>query len=175
MMIGTTRTETTAVIGIGDPSAFSLDQADLRLKLASWVPAGEIDRVIAGYRKSAPQATPSDLFFAITTARRFRQQAWLQAERKVAQNGAPVWLYELEWQTPVEGGKWRSPHSLDLAFVFDNVAKSESDGRERRRTTRSRGADECRLAGFRANRQPKHQTAAAMGPISAARANDHVV
>jgi para-nitrobenzyl esterase len=37
-----------------------------------------------------------------------------------------VWLYELDWQTPVDGGKWRSPHSLDLAFVFDNVAKSES-------------------------------------------------
>ena len=55
-----------------------------------------------------------------------RQQAWLQAERKAAQNGAPVWLYELDWQTPVEGGKWKSPHSLDLAFVFDNVAKSES-------------------------------------------------
>ena len=55
-----------------------------------------------------------------------RQQAWVQAERKAAQNSAPVWLYEVEWATPVEGGKWRSPHSLELAFVFDNVAKSEA-------------------------------------------------
>ena len=73
-----------------------------------------------------PEASASDLFFAITTDRRVRQQAWAQAERKAAQGGAPVWLYELDWATPVDGGKWGSPHSLDLAFVFDNVAKSEA-------------------------------------------------
>ena len=126
MMIGTTKTETTALIGAGDPSVFSLDDASLRKNLAAWIPANEIDRVIAGYRKSEPEASPSDLFFAITSARRVRQQAWVQAERKAAQNAAPVWLYELDWQTPVDGGKWRSPHGLDLAFVFDNVAKSAS-------------------------------------------------
>jgi para-nitrobenzyl esterase len=126
MMIGTTRTETTALIGASDPSAFSLDEAGLRKKLSTWLPANDIDRVVAGYRKAALGATPSDLFFAITTARRVRQQAWAQAERKAAQNGAAVWLYELDWATPVDDGKWKSPHSLDLAFVFDNVARSES-------------------------------------------------
>ncbi len=126
MMIGTTRTETTALIGAGDPTTFELDEPTLRKKLAAWVPEKEIERVIAGFRQKQPNATPSDLFFAITTARRVRQQAWVQAERKAAQNSAPVWLYEVEWATPVEGGKWRSPHSLELAFVFDNVAKSEA-------------------------------------------------
>jgi para-nitrobenzyl esterase len=126
MMIGTTETETTALIGVGDASVFSLNDASLRQKLAGWIPANEIDRVVAGYRRSASHATPSDLFFAITTARWFRQQTWIQVERKAVQNAAPVWLYELDWQTPVDGGKWKSPHSLDLAFVFDNVAKSES-------------------------------------------------
>jgi len=126
MMIGSTRTETTALLGGTDPSVFTLDEAGLRTHLAAWLPANQIDRVIAGYRKLEPEASPSDLFFAITSARRVRQQAWTQAERKAAQNAAPVWLYELDWQTPVDGGKWRSPHSLDLAFVFDNVAKSES-------------------------------------------------
>ena len=126
MLIGTTRTETTALIGATDPSTFTLDEAGLRRSLEAWVPARDVDRVVAGYRRSAPSASPSDLFFAITSARRVRQQAWLQAERKAAQNGASVWLYELDWQTPVEGGKWKSPHSLDLAFVFDNVARSKS-------------------------------------------------
>ena len=126
MMIGSTKTETTALIGANDPSAFTLDEAGLHKKLAGWLPAQDVDRVVAAYRKAIPAATPADLFFAITSTRRVRQQAWLQAERKAAQNAAPVWLYELDWQTPVEGGKWKSPHSLDLAFVFDNVAKSES-------------------------------------------------
>ena len=124
MMIGTVRTETTMLIGAGDPSTFTLDDAGLRAKLAAWVPEREIDKVIVAFRRFSPDATPSDLFFAITTDRRVRQQAWTQAERKVAQNGAPVWLYEVDWATPVEDGKWRSPHSLELAFVFDNVAKS---------------------------------------------------
>jgi para-nitrobenzyl esterase len=53
-----------------------------------------------------------------------RQQAWTQVEHKAAQASAPVWLYELDWATPVDGGKWGSPHAVDLAFVFDNVAKS---------------------------------------------------
>jgi para-nitrobenzyl esterase len=126
LLVGTTRTETTALIGGGDPSTFDLDDAGLRRKLAPWLAERDIDQVITGYRKVMPNASPSDLFFAITTARRVRQQAWTQAERKAAQNGAPVYLYELTWATPVEGGKWRSPHSLDLAFVFDNVAKSEA-------------------------------------------------
>jgi para-nitrobenzyl esterase len=111
MLIGSTKSETTALIGATDPTVFSLDEAGLRKRLADWLPASEIDRISAFYRKTNLGATPSDLFFAITSTRRVRQ---------------PVWLYELDWQTPVDGGKWKSPHSLDLAFVFDNVARSES-------------------------------------------------
>ena len=39
---------------------------------------------------------------------------------------APAWLYLFNWDTPVDGGKWRSPHALEIGFVFDNVANSES-------------------------------------------------
>ena len=126
MMVGTVRTETTALIGAGDPSTFSLDASSLHTAIAPWLPEREIDRVIGAFQKMMPAATPSDLFFAITTDRRVRQQAWAQAERKAAQGAAPVWLYEVDWATPVEGGKWRSPHSLELAFVFDNVAVSSA-------------------------------------------------
>jgi para-nitrobenzyl esterase len=126
MMIGTTRTETTALLGAGNPAYFALDDTGLPKALGGWVPDKEISRVVAGFRKLMPSARPSDLFFAITTDRRVRQQAWAQAERKAAQGGAPLWLYELDWPTPVDGGKWGSPHALDLAFVFDNVAQSEA-------------------------------------------------
>ena len=39
---------------------------------------------------------------------------------------APVYMYRLDWETPVEGGRLKSPHALDIAFVFDNVARSTS-------------------------------------------------
>jgi para-nitrobenzyl esterase len=126
MMVGSTRTETTALIGATHPEDFALDDAGLHRNLTAYVPDKDIPRVVAGFRKLMPEASASDLFFAITTDRRVRQQAWAQAERKAAQASAPVWLYELDWATPVDGGKWESPHSLDLAFVFDNVAKSEA-------------------------------------------------
>ena len=124
MFVGSTQTETTALLGAGHPEYFALDDAGLVRGLSGWVPDRDIARVVAGFRKLMPGASPSDLFFAITTDRRVRQQAWVQAEHKAAQG--PVWLYELDWATPVDGGKWGSPHSLDLAFVFDNVAKSEA-------------------------------------------------
>ena len=126
MIIGSTRTETTALLGANHPDDFALDNTSLTRNLAGWIPERDIPRVLAGFKRLMPSASASDLFFAITTDRRVRQQAWAQAERKAAQGSAPVWLYELDWATPVDGGKWGSPHSLDLAFVFDNVAKSEA-------------------------------------------------
>jgi len=35
-------------------------------------------------------------------------------------------MYRLDWKTPVEGGRLKTPHALDIAFVFDNVERSTS-------------------------------------------------
>jgi para-nitrobenzyl esterase len=120
----------TLLTGARQPETFTLDEAGLRRRLAEWFVAGDIDKVIATFRATRPAATPSQLFFAVATDKAMREGAWQQAERKARQGGAPVWLYELDWTTPVDGGKWGSPHSLDLAMVFDNVALSEIDGRQ---------------------------------------------
>jgi para-nitrobenzyl esterase len=126
MIIGTTGTETTALLASHAPDDFRMDDATLNKRLVGWIPEKDIPRIVTGFRRLMSSASPSDLYFAITADRRVRQQAWAQAERKAAQGGAPVWLYELDWKTPIDGGKWGSPHSLDVAFVFDNVARSES-------------------------------------------------
>src|SRR5678816_4447995 len=76
-----------------------------------------------------PNARPSDVFFTASTEVQFRRRAYLQAERKAAQaaqGGAPAFMYLFAWETPVDGGKWKTPHSVEHAFVFDNVAKSAS-------------------------------------------------
>jgi para-nitrobenzyl esterase len=46
----------------------------------------------------------------------------LQADRRAQQNRAPTYVYHLNWPSPVDGGKWRAPHALDIPLVFDNVA-----------------------------------------------------
>ena len=84
-----------------------------------------------------PKATPSDLYFFITTERGMGNNARTVAERKAKLGRAPVFLYHLAWPTPVLNGKLRTPHSLDIPMVFDNVAASTSlvgdDLRARRR------------------------------------------
>ena len=126
LMIGTTATETTMLIGTFDPSTFELDEAGLRTRMAAIFKPDQVDPVLAGMKVAHPGANASDLFFWITTANMFQKGAWIHAGQKAAQDAAPVYLYELAWNTPVDGGKWQSPHSADLPLVFDNVAMSAS-------------------------------------------------
>jgi para-nitrobenzyl esterase len=126
LIIGSTETEMTLMIGSYYPGTFTLDETGLRQWLGSLFTASDVEPVIAGFRATRPNATPSDLFFAITTANSLRKGNWLQADLKAAQGGAPVWLYELDWHTSVDGGKWGSPHAVDAALVFDNAAISAS-------------------------------------------------
>ncbi len=37
-------------------------------------------------------------------------------------------MYRLTWNTPVDGGKWKSPHALDIPLVFDNDAARSMTG-----------------------------------------------
>ena len=126
LMIGSTETELTAFADTSDPTAFALDEAALRKRLSPFLSPADIEPVIKTFRASRPNATPTDLFFEIMTAIPFRLGVWRQADANAAPNAAPVYVYELDWRTPVDGGKWGSPHSLDTPMVFDNVAMSAS-------------------------------------------------
>jgi para-nitrobenzyl esterase len=127
MLIGTNGTETTALLGIADASLFSLNEADMRAKLRSYLHVSDdaqIDSLVAVYKKRRPDATPSDIYFAVTTDRMMRMNAVTQAERKAAEQAAPAYMYIFDWRSPVLGGKLRSPHGIELAFVFDNTDKT---------------------------------------------------
>jgi para-nitrobenzyl esterase len=127
MLIGTNGTESTALLGIADASLFSLSEADMRSKLKSYLRLtddSQLDSLIAVYEKDRPNSSPSDIYFAVTTDRMMRMNAITQAERKAAQGAAPAYMYIFDWRSPVLGGKLRSPHGIELAFVFDNTDKT---------------------------------------------------
>ena len=126
LLIGFNRTESTLLVGPRDPAYFELTWESLPAKLGPLLPGIEVNSIVQRYRKLHPQYSPSDVFFAATTDSRFVRAHVAQAERKAQQGGAPAYLYMLDWDTPVDGGKWRSPHALEIGFVFDNAAKSES-------------------------------------------------
>jgi para-nitrobenzyl esterase len=129
MLIGTNADEARTLLGLRDPAfpaLFSLNEAGMRTKVKAYLEVSDdskLNSLIAAYRKNRPNATPSDIFFAITTDLLWRMGAVTQAERKVAQHAAPVYEYLFEWQTPVRGGKLKAMHGVELPFVFDNVDK----------------------------------------------------
>jgi para-nitrobenzyl esterase len=125
LLVGTCRTELSNQVGSMDPTAFDIVQADLPARLERYVDAADVPSLVETVRRSSPGASASEVFFTIITARGYWLDSVLQTERKAAQaagGGAPVWSYRLLWRTPVEGGRRVTPHSLDLPFVFDNVA-----------------------------------------------------
>ncbi len=126
LMLGTNRTESSIFLGAANPKLFDLDWAGLGVALKATYPDKDAAAIIAGYRELEPDAEPADIFFEATSDARWLTGHVTQAERKFQQGGAPAYLYLFSWDTPVDGGKWRSPHALEIGFVFDNVARSES-------------------------------------------------
>lgn len=144
LLVGTIKDETTMLFGSGNPALFDLTWEGLPEAVAPY--AGDVDRdgLIRSMRQLRPASKPSDVFFTVSTWQRYRNSAITQAVSKWEQSqsasgAAPAFLYELVWETPVDGGKWKAPHALDIAFVFDNVALSES--------MCGRGPEQQRLAG----------------------------
>lgn len=126
LMLGTNRTENSLFVGAVNPAIFDLTWDSLKAALKRQYPDKDADAIITGYRKLEPEANPSDIFLEATTDARWLAGHVFQATRKVEQGGAPAYLYLFNWDTPVDGGKWRSPHALEIGFVFDNVANSKS-------------------------------------------------
>lgn len=126
MLIGTTKDEMAGLQGAGDPTTWTLTWDALPQKVAPYLAGLDAPKAIADLRRLYPAAKPSDIYFTITTVRTMRKGSIQQAERKAAQGGAPAFMYLLNWETSVDGGKWKSPHALDIALMFDNVPNSAS-------------------------------------------------
>jgi para-nitrobenzyl esterase len=134
LMLGSTRTEMTLQ---SDAASFSLDEAGMRSRVKT-LAAGNSDMLIDVYRKINPSATPSDIFFLIASDYRYGAPIMKIAERRAALGKAPVYLYYFTWETPVQGGRLKSPHTMEIPFAFDNVQIS--------RQLTGGGADAMQLA-----------------------------
>jgi para-nitrobenzyl esterase len=122
LIIGNTHDETRAFLG-GDESNFRLTWEQLPEKLAPQMRVDiQPEAVIAEYRRLYPRYTPTEVFFAATTAGRSWRGAVIEAEER-AKSGSPAYAYQLDWATPRDGGKFGAPHASDIQLVFDNLAK----------------------------------------------------
>jgi para-nitrobenzyl esterase len=130
MILGNTHDETRALIGGGKPELFSLTWEDvpqqLRQTISQFLGTLDPQQVVDKFRQLHPDYSPSDVFFAVTTAARSWRGQVIEAERRAADPASQphTWVYQLDWATPVDGGKWKAPHTLDIPLAFDNVAVS---------------------------------------------------
>jgi para-nitrobenzyl esterase len=102
-----------------------LTEDSLRARIEA-VAGAEGGRVLDLYRTMYPGASREDRLIAALTASNFWIRTVLLAERKAARtvlnaNGAPVYLYSLDWQSPACGGRLKAHHAMDLPFVFDTT------------------------------------------------------
>lgn len=125
LMLGTTRTELSNQLG-RDPAVYVMDEVGLKTRLKAFLPAADIDEAVNVFKAANPAASPTELFFVISSWRSYVLNATIMAEARDALNGArnPTWMYQVTWRSPAEGGRRISQHTLDLPFMFDNVARA---------------------------------------------------
>lgn len=127
LMCGTCRDETVFFSLFGPPDIFRIDEAGLRRELSSTYQGTELDQIISTFHKSRPDATPAQVYFAITTSPIWRDAIKI-AEAKAAQHAAPVFMYQLAYKNPtlVPGTNFPlgSPHASDINLKFANTDKN---------------------------------------------------
>lgn len=129
LLIGTNKDEMTLFL-MAIPGYRSMDEAAMRerlkamltMRLGDQISADGMEGLISAYRRTRPEATPTDLLVAITSDR-MRVGSIRLAERKAAASTAPVFMYLFTWESPAFGGLMKSCHILEMPFVFDNVAE----------------------------------------------------
>ncbi len=123
MILGNAHDETRLLIGASSAKLFALTWDELPENLEHYrqfLGTLKTEDIIADYRKWYPTYSPSDVFFAVTTAFRSWHGMVIESERRAEQHG-PTWAYNFAWKSPVEGAKWGAPHTMDIPFAFDNT------------------------------------------------------
>ena len=120
LLIGWARTEETA-FDQPTPEKMALTAAGLRERVKTRLQVADPEPIIAAFQETFPNQTPWDLYILI--ASNHPRAAYTQelGKRKVLQASGPCWEYRVDWETPERGGHMRSPHGVELPFVFNNV------------------------------------------------------
>jgi para-nitrobenzyl esterase len=124
MMIGNTHDETRAFLR--DPHFYELQWEEVPALL---VPNMRVDisphYVVEQYRQLYPHYSPSQVFFAATTAARSWRGAIIELEERARQKGADTFAYQLDFASPLKP-ELGAPHTFDIPLVFGNLDASGS-------------------------------------------------
>jgi para-nitrobenzyl esterase len=119
LMIGTNKDEATLFM-FGAPNFGQMTEADVARRAEAVAP-GKGEALVSAVKARFPDYSSTHLVAAIQTLSMMWLDSVRLAERKAAQKAGPVFVYRLDWETPVARGGLRSPHALEIPLVFDNV------------------------------------------------------
>jgi len=127
MIIGNTHDETKAFLR--DPRYYDLDWPDLPdLLIPNMVVDIRPEFVISEYRRIYPDYSPTQVFFAATTAARSWRGAIIELDERAKQAGADTFAYHLDFASPLEP-QLGAPHTFDIPLIFGNLdAKGSISG-----------------------------------------------
>ncbi|WP_324699440.1 carboxylesterase/lipase family protein [Novosphingobium sp. RL4] len=116
LMLGSAKDEATLFMA-SDPELGAMSEDHARARFAAVLG----DRGAASfdvYRAAYPKDDPSYLVTSMMTDRLFRSDSIVMADRKSAQNAAPVYLYRIDYEPRVVDRLLRSPHGTEVPLVF---------------------------------------------------------
>jgi para-nitrobenzyl esterase len=98
--------------------------AELDKAIAQFEGNLSVDDIIRAYRGWYPTYSPVDVFVAALAAFRSWPGQVIEAERRASAPDAAkhTWVYQMDFGVPTADG--RAPHTVDIAFIFDNLALS---------------------------------------------------
>jgi para-nitrobenzyl esterase len=79
--------------------------------------------LVEAWRKIRPDYSPTYLFVAAISSMFAFGNSITLAERKAAQHAAPVYMWYFTWETPVENGQFKSPHTIEIPFMLDSYRR----------------------------------------------------
>jgi para-nitrobenzyl esterase len=118
LIIGTNRDEIALMLA-KNPQRGMLEEWEVKQHLAP-ILGDKLDYIYSVYQRARPQASPWDLYIGILGEDR-RLGCIKLAERRLAQDSAPIYMYLFTWATDYDQGFYKSCHALEIPFVFDNV------------------------------------------------------
>jgi para-nitrobenzyl esterase len=124
LLIGSNKDEMT-VFRANDPAFGKTADKEFREYVEKVFP-GNAAVLAEALRKAFPGYSPSHLITAAETMKGYWIATVFQAELKAAQGAAPAYVYLLEWETPVNDGRLRAHHALDVPLIFNNVETMRS-------------------------------------------------
>ncbi|HLK56203.1 MAG TPA: carboxylesterase family protein [Chthonomonadaceae bacterium] len=123
LLIGQNRDEATFFYW-ENPEVFKMDDAAVVARLRAQFGAERADVLLPVFRRERPNASPVELFIAISTCGMWGGTL-AEAESKVHQHGAPVYMYRYDYESnwPIKNTDWtlRAGHATEIQAKFENA------------------------------------------------------